>query len=381
MTTERSLFTLFRISMLIIAVPFLLLFFSGISIGWNFFVYSICIVCIGCLTYWREHEKTNMEKGITSCFVLSVLCFTTASWAVCGFLAGKGETAIADTWQTIGALAAAGLTGTAAFATLGTLLHLVKEKQELVEQRKLETSLTHYEYYREIISSFDSSTFKIENATAIYKRIFPQMSCVASSYQRDKIRKEWNGVVDRIYEIYGMFETDGFSCIPNTTDKVSELLKHITILHKILHLQYSKKKSIGDIRLIQSKKRLFNLFEIKEYLSEINRLLFYISDFVTSGEVYCFPENDAVLGTVDFDGVKYAMVWYLYEDHFWDREITEDPSELLLNSEFEVTVEMITVLKEIKKEEYKWWYSIPTEFEKVITEFELKSVMELAAKK
>lgn len=144
MTTERSLFTLFKICVPIALLPFFCLFLVPLS--WNYLIYVVCIICIGCLTYWWEHTKSIVELGITVCFALSVLCFLTACWGIgCVFISvGTSST---ETWQIIGALAAAGLTGTAAFATLGTLLHLIRERKDGQEERFRQSQMLAFELY------------------------------------------------------------------------------------------------------------------------------------------------------------------------------------------------------------------------------------------
>ncbi|SIN79780.1 hypothetical protein [Halodesulfovibrio marinisediminis] len=90
----------------------------------NIVLFTIIIT----VTYNMEHKK-NAPGPLAQCgLVAGIICFETVLWGCANFILTNTAISNTDTWQTIGALAASGVTGIAAFAAFGMLLHHIREK-------------------------------------------------------------------------------------------------------------------------------------------------------------------------------------------------------------------------------------------------------------
>lgn len=120
-------------------------------------------------------ERFVFKVGIRFCFMLSALCFLGACVASYNFYFVYDKRSIAVAWQTIGALAAAGLTGTAAFATLGTLLHLIQERKEVEVVRTFELYRKHKDEFSLFLIGIErqfEDKIRFCNSDYLYQMIF-----------------------------------------------------------------------------------------------------------------------------------------------------------------------------------------------------------------
>ncbi|MCT4627318.1 hypothetical protein [Halodesulfovibrio sp.] len=128
MKEQRPLLPLFGLLVLTIVTFVVTLVFFQFK--WLVLFHFVSLTIIVATTYYKEKREHALNLVHLSSIVAGIISFGVFLWSAACFLFELETLSTAAKWQTMGTLAASGITGMAAFATFGSLLRMFQTKKE-----------------------------------------------------------------------------------------------------------------------------------------------------------------------------------------------------------------------------------------------------------